>query len=65
MPVVARHMDAMDQAMRTEHFAKVMSDLAILPMRLPPEETAAMMAESLAEHERIARSIRIGRFAPR
>jgi tripartite-type tricarboxylate transporter receptor subunit TctC len=64
-PVVARHVEAMDQAMRPEHFGKVMSDLAILPMRLPPEETAAMMAESLAEHERIARSIRIGRFAPR
>ena len=32
---------------------------------LSPEETARMMAESLAEHERIARAIRIGRFAPR
>jgi hypothetical protein len=28
-----------------------------------PAEMRTMMAESLAEHERVARAIRIGRFA--
>jgi putative tricarboxylic transport membrane protein len=64
-PVVARYVEAMDAAIATEGFRAVLRDLAILPLRLAPEETARLMAESLAEHERIARAIRIGRFAPR
>lgn len=40
-------------------------NLAIVPMRRGPAETRALVAESLAEHERAARAIRIGRFAPR
>jgi putative tricarboxylic transport membrane protein len=64
-PVVCRYVEAMDAAMATEGFRTVLRDLAILPLRLPPEETVRLMAESLAEHERIARAIRIGRFAQR
>ena len=63
--IVARYVAALDAAMATELFRKVLNDLAIFPMRLGPEETARLMAESLAEHERVARAIRIGRFAPR
>lgn len=64
-PIVDRYVEAMDAAMATDQFRKVLADLAIFPIRLSPAETAQMMAESLAEHERIARAIRIGRFAPR
>jgi tripartite-type tricarboxylate transporter receptor subunit TctC len=64
-PIIARYVEAMDAAMATEHFRTVLRDLAIFPMRLSPEDTAKLMAESFAEHERIARALRIGRFAPR
>ncbi len=62
-PVVARYLEAVRQVVATDAFARVMLDLAILPVRRGPEETAQLMAESLAEHERIARAIRVGRFA--
>jgi hypothetical protein len=42
-----------------------MRNLAIVPVRLGPAEMQNMMTESVAEHERVARTIRIGRFAPR
>jgi tripartite-type tricarboxylate transporter receptor subunit TctC len=64
-PVVARYRAAAEAAMATEGFRKVMSDLTIMPKQLGPEETVTMMRESLAENERVARQIRIGRFAPR
>ena len=52
-------------ATRNETFLNTMRNLAIVPVRLGPAEMRSMMAESLAEHERVARTIRIGRFAPR
>lgn len=52
-------------ATRNEAFLNAMRNLAIVPVRLGPAEMRSMMAESLAEHERVARTIRIGRFAPR
>jgi tripartite-type tricarboxylate transporter receptor subunit TctC len=51
------------EASRNEAFLSVMRNLAIVPVRMGPAEMRTMMAESLAEHERVARTIRIGRFA--
>lgn len=51
------------EASRNEAFLSVMRNLAIVPVRMGPAEMRTMMAESLAEHERVARAIRIGRFA--
>ena len=62
-PVVARYQAAVAEVAASAPFAKVMLDLAILPVALGPAETARLMAQSLAEHERIARAIKIGRFA--
>jgi tripartite-type tricarboxylate transporter receptor subunit TctC len=62
-PVVARYQVAVGEVAASAPFAKAMLDLAILPVALGPAETARLMAESLAEHERIARAIKVGRFA--
>ncbi|HYF06275.1 MAG TPA: hypothetical protein VD970_01535 [Acetobacteraceae bacterium] len=42
-----------------------MTDLAIARLDLGPAETGALMAQSHAEHAEVARTLRIGRFAPR
>jgi tripartite-type tricarboxylate transporter receptor subunit TctC len=63
-PVATRYRAAAEAAMATEGFRKAMADPAILPKQLWPEETAAMMRESLAENERVARLIHIDRFTP-
>ena len=62
-PVQARWVEALMAATLQPDFLEVMRRLAIVPLRLGPAEFGALMAESLAEHERIARAIRIGRFA--
>lgn len=62
-PVQARWVEALMAATLQPDFLETMRRLAIAPLRLGPEGFAALMAESLAEHERIARAIRIGRFA--
>jgi len=61
--VTARWSSALLEATRNDAFGAVMRNLAIVPVRMGPAEMRVMMAESLAEHERVARSIRIGRFA--
>ncbi len=61
--VTARWSEALLEASRNEAFLAAMRNLAIVPQRMGPAEMRAMMAESLAEHERVARAIRIGRFA--
>ncbi len=64
-PVVTRYAAAMNQAMESEEFRKVMRDLAIQRLRLDAAETARLMEQSHAEHAEVARNLRIGRFAPR
>ncbi|MFM7417117.1 MAG: tripartite tricarboxylate transporter substrate binding protein [Alphaproteobacteria bacterium] len=64
-PVAERWSQALLEASHNETFLSIMRNLAIVPVRLGPAEMQTMMAESLAEHERVARTIRIGRFAPR
>ncbi len=63
--IVARYAAVMNQVMEGEGFRKVMSDLAISRLRLDAAATAALMRQSLAEHAEVARTLRIGRFAPR
>ena len=63
--IATRWVAALEAATRHNDVLAVMRNLAIVPMRRGPAETRVLMAESLAEHERIARGIRIGRFAPR
>jgi tripartite-type tricarboxylate transporter receptor subunit TctC len=62
--VAARWTDALIQGTEAPDFLAAMRNVAILPNRIRPAEMQALMAESYAEHERIARAIRIGRFAP-
>ncbi|MDB5415677.1 MAG: tripartite tricarboxylate transporter substrate binding protein [Rubritepida sp.] len=64
-PVADRWVEALRAATQQPDYLEVLRRLAIVPMRLGPVELRALMAESLAEHERIARAIRIGRFAAR
>jgi tripartite-type tricarboxylate transporter receptor subunit TctC len=64
-PVVARLAAAMNQAMEGEEFRRVMRELAILRLRLDSAESVRLMERSLAEHAEVARTLRIGRFAPR
>lgn len=64
-PIVARYGEVMRRAMETEVFRSAMTTLAIARLDLGPAETAALMAQSFAEHAEIARTLRIGRFAPR
>jgi tripartite-type tricarboxylate transporter receptor subunit TctC len=61
--VTARWSGALLEATRNDTFLSAMRNLAIVPVRMGPAEMRTMMAESLAEHERVARTIRIGRFA--
>jgi tripartite-type tricarboxylate transporter receptor subunit TctC len=63
--VTARWVEVLEAATRQDEVLAAMRNLAIVPMRRGPTETRALMVESLAEHERIARAIRIGRFAQR
>jgi tripartite-type tricarboxylate transporter receptor subunit TctC len=64
-PIIARYGEVMRRAMETDIFRRAMTDLAIARLDLGPAETAALMAQSHAEHAEIARTLRIGRFAPR
>ncbi len=64
-PIVARHAEVMRRAMEAEIFRAAMTNLAIARLDLDSAQTAALMAQSLAEHAEIARALRIGRFAPR
>ena len=61
--VTARWSGALLEGTRNDAFLAAMRNLAIVPVRMGPAEMRTMMAESLAEHERVARTIRIGRFA--
>ncbi len=61
--VTARWSEALLAATHSEAFLATMRTLAIVPVRMGPRDMQAMMAESLAEHEAVARRIRIGRFA--
>lgn len=61
--IQARWVEALMAATLEADFLHTMRRLAIAPLRLGPEGFATLMVESLAEHERIARAIRIGRFA--
>lgn len=62
-PIAARWSTALLEATEDAAFLQTMRNLAIVPRRIGRAEMPAMMAESYAEHERIARMIRIGRFA--
>ncbi len=62
-PIVSRYGEIMRRATETEGFRSTMATLAIAPVSLGPAETAALMAQSFAEHAEIARRLRIGRFA--
>ena len=64
-PIVARYADVMRRAMETDGFRSTMTTLAIARLDLDSAQTAALMAQSLAEHAEVARTLRIGRFAPR
>lgn len=64
-PVAARWSEVLLEATRNDAFLATMRNLAIVPMRMGPAEMQRFMAESLAEHEQVARRIRIGRFAAR
>ncbi len=61
--VATRWGDALLEATNDSGFLSIMRNLAIVPMRMAAAEMRTLMAESLAEHERVARAIRIGRFA--
>jgi tripartite-type tricarboxylate transporter receptor subunit TctC len=63
--IAARWSGVLLEATQNEAFLSTMRTLAIVPVRLNAAEMKAMMAESLAEHERVAQTIRIGRLAPR
>lgn len=60
--VAARWSDALIEGMAAPGFAAAMRSLAIVPTTMRAGEMRTLMAESYAEHERIARAIRIGRF---
>lgn len=64
-PVVSRWTEVLSAAADSRDVREVMRQLAFVPLRLQGEEMRRLMAESLVEHERVARAIRIGRFAPR
>lgn len=61
--ITARWSEALLAATNNDAFLATMRNLAIVPVRMGPAEMRAMMIESLAEHESVARAIRIGRFA--
>ena len=61
--IAARWSEVLLDGMGTPAFRAAMRSLAILPSAVRPAEMRTLMAESYAEHERIARAIRIGRFA--
>jgi tripartite-type tricarboxylate transporter receptor subunit TctC len=62
-PVAARWTDALIEGMAAPGFLAAMRSVAIVPTPMRPAEMRTLMAESYAEHERIARAIRIGRFS--
>ncbi|WP_270937760.1 tripartite tricarboxylate transporter substrate binding protein [Falsiroseomonas oryzae] len=62
-PVAARWSDALLEGTQAPGFLQAMRSLAIVPTRIGPAEMRTLMADSYAEHERIARAIRIGRFS--
>jgi len=63
-PIAARWTEALLAATHESAFLAAMRSLAINPLRVTRGEFRRLMAENLAESEQIARTIRIGRFAP-
>lgn len=62
-PAVARWTEVLVAAGDSAEVRTVMRQLAFVPLRTQGAEMRKLMVESLAEHERVARAIRIGRFA--
>lgn len=62
-PMARRWTDALLEGTSNPAFLAAMRSVAIVPTNMGPAEMRTLMAESYAEHERIARAIRIGRFA--
>jgi tripartite-type tricarboxylate transporter receptor subunit TctC len=62
-PVAARWTEALLEGMAAPGFQAAMRAVAIVPTAMRPDAMRTLMAESYAEHERIARAIRIGRFS--
>lgn len=62
--VTARWTEVLEAARESSEVQTVMRRLAFVPLRTRGEAMRQLMAESLTEHERVARAIRIGRFAP-
>ncbi|MBR0653038.1 tripartite tricarboxylate transporter substrate binding protein [Roseomonas terrae] len=61
--VASRWTEVLLAAGDSREVREVMRQLAFVPLRTQGDEMRRLMAESLAEHETVARAIRIGRFA--
>lgn len=64
-PVAARWTEVLQAAADSREVREVMRQLAFVPLRKQGDAMRQLMTDSLAEHERVARAIRIGRFAAR
>ncbi|WP_107676399.1 tripartite tricarboxylate transporter substrate binding protein [Agrobacterium sp. LAD9] len=61
--ITKRWSEVLLEATYDKAFLQALSNLAFVPTRMGPADMGKMMSESLAEHEKIVKSLGLGRFA--